>query len=65
MACRSLKKASIAKKKILEIIPDAKITIMELDLFSIESIDNFANQYQYSFLIKFYLPHHHLLQVMK
>ena len=49
MACRSLKKASIAKKKILEIIPNAKITIMELDLFSIESIDNFVNQYQYSF----------------
>lgn len=49
MACRSMKKAEIAKNNIMQICPKADIEIFQLDLSSKKSIEDFAenieNQY--------------------
>lgn len=44
MAVRNLNRGETAKNKILNDFPDANILIMELDLASFESIENFVNQ---------------------
>ena len=37
MACRDLQKAETAKQKILKSLPEAKLTLMEIDLASLAS----------------------------
>ena len=44
MAVRSLERGEKAKNKILEEFPKANIALMELDLASLESINNFTNK---------------------
>jgi NAD(P)-dependent dehydrogenase (short-subunit alcohol dehydrogenase family) len=44
MACRDLKKAENAAKDIKNKNPNAKIVIMELDLSSLKSVRNFAEE---------------------
>lgn len=44
LACRNLKKAELAKQKILEVVPDAKIFIEEYDQASFVSIENFTHR---------------------
>lgn len=46
MACRSAEKGSIAKFSILRSLPNAAIELMELDLMSLNSIRNFANNFK-------------------
>ncbi len=46
MACRNLEKAEAAKAKILEQAKDADITVMHLDLSSLESVKKFASEYR-------------------
>lgn len=45
MACRNLNKALDAKNKILEILPNACLDILLLDVSSLSKIDNFINEY--------------------
>jgi len=45
LASRSLDKGEQAKSEILKTVPDAKITVMELDLGDLESVKNFAADY--------------------
>lgn len=45
MACRNLQKAEIAKQKIEEIVPDAVLEIMLLDLYNLQSVRDFAENY--------------------
>lgn len=42
MACRNIKKAQVAKEKILEKFPAASLDIIKLDLNSLESVREFA-----------------------
>lgn len=44
MAVRNMSRGENAMNKIKEEFPDANITLMELDLASLESIENFANK---------------------
>ena len=44
MAIRNLKRGEDAKNKILNELPDAKVSLMQLDLASIESILAFTNK---------------------
>jgi NAD(P)-dependent dehydrogenase (short-subunit alcohol dehydrogenase family) len=44
MACRDLKKAENAAKEIKNKNPNAKIVIMKLDLSSLKSVHNFAEE---------------------
>jgi NAD(P)-dependent dehydrogenase (short-subunit alcohol dehydrogenase family) len=44
MACRDLKKAENAAKEIKNKNPNAKIVIMKLDLSSLKSVRNFAEE---------------------
>ena len=45
MACRNMDKAAKAKTQILEEIPNAKLTIMEIDLASLDSVRKFAGKF--------------------
>ena len=45
MACRNLKKAEEAKQKILKQVPQAQLTVMALDLMSLDSVRSFANSF--------------------
>jgi NAD(P)-dependent dehydrogenase (short-subunit alcohol dehydrogenase family) len=45
MACRDLAKGEDAKKKVLKDVPSANLEIMQLDLSSLNSINNFANEF--------------------
>lgn len=46
MACRDLDKATKAKKKILEQVPEAQLEIIQLDLASFKSVYAFAKAFQ-------------------
>jgi len=46
LACRSAQKGSNAKFSILRTNPSAEIELMELDLMSLKSIQNFANNFK-------------------
>ena len=46
MACRDLEKAKIAKQKIIKSIPDAKLKLMEIDLTSLKSVRDFAENFK-------------------
>lgn len=46
MACRNLKKASIAKQNILNTFPTASLEIMTLDLNSLKSVRSFAEEFR-------------------
>lgn len=46
MACRNINKANIAKEKILKEVPYAKLDILQLDISSKNSINNFSKTYQ-------------------
>lgn len=45
MACRSLDKAEQAKNQILEQVPQARLTIIRLDVSDLESVHEFARQF--------------------
>ena len=45
MACRNLQKAEKAREALLQEYPDASITLMELDMASLASIDRFAERF--------------------
>lgn len=45
MACRNTHKANIAKAKIMEEVPNARLQVMKIDLASLESIRKFASQF--------------------
>ncbi|OIQ37579.1 MAG: short-chain dehydrogenase [Crocinitomix sp. MedPE-SWsnd] len=45
MACRNLEKAEEAKKNVLSEFPNADIDLMKLDLSSLESVKNFASEF--------------------
>jgi NAD(P)-dependent dehydrogenase (short-subunit alcohol dehydrogenase family) len=49
MACRSVSKGEIAKKRIFENLPIANITVMELDLANLKSINEFAEKFKQDF----------------
>jgi len=49
LACRSLERAEMAKKKIIAAAPDAQVAIMKLDLGSLSSIDAFAKDFKNKF----------------
>ena len=55
MACRNLTKANQAKEKILELVEDAKLTIVQYDQGDLESIEHFCDvlktSYQIDYLI--------------
>lgn len=46
MACRSMEKGNEARKQIVKLLPQADITVMELDLSSLISIHNFAVKFK-------------------
>ncbi|MCC4229375.1 oxidoreductase [Zunongwangia profunda] len=46
MACRDLQKAETAKQKILKSLPEAKLTLMEIDLASLASVRAFAKSFK-------------------
>lgn len=46
MACRNIKKAQKAKEKIIKIFPTASLDIMVLDLNSLKSVRNFAEEFK-------------------
>ena len=46
LACRSLERATTAKHKILHIVPDASLDIIQLDLGDLKSIKKFATSYK-------------------
>lgn len=46
MACRNLNKANAAKEKIINKVPQADLEVLEIDLSSLESVRNFAKQFQ-------------------
>jgi len=45
MACRNIKKATIAKENILKLFPTASLEIMILDLNSLKSVRTFAEEF--------------------
>lgn len=45
MACRNLEKANKAKSEILVRVPNARLTVMELDLMSLKSVRAFAKSF--------------------
>ncbi len=49
MACRSTNKCNDARKQLLQIIPNAKLVVMELDLSDLDSVRNFAGTFQRSY----------------
>lgn len=49
MACRNMDKAADAKNKILSDFPDAIIKIMEIDLSRLDSVREFASQFNLEF----------------
>nr|MBI1228794.1 SDR family NAD(P)-dependent oxidoreductase [Cytophagales bacterium] len=46
MACRSSSKATIAKEKIQQQVPNADLEVMEIDLSSLQSVRKFAKAFQ-------------------
>ena len=50
MACRSLDRGDVAKSKIIKLFPKAQITVMELDLSSIQSIYSFVAKFKKDFV---------------
>ncbi len=46
MACRNLDKANIAKDKIMNLVPQAKIDVMVLDLSSLKSVREFTAKFK-------------------
>ena len=46
MACRNLTTANKCKDNIMKERPQATVEIMEIDLSSLSSVKNFANQYK-------------------
>jgi len=46
MACRSMEKGQDAKNKIIEEIPDASAEVMHLDLASLKSVHQFADEFK-------------------
>ena len=46
MACRNIKKAEIAKAKILNKLPNADLDILQLDLSDLSNVTKSANQYK-------------------
>ena len=50
MACRSLDRGGVAKSKIIKLFPKAQITVMELDLSSLQSIYSFAAKFKKDFV---------------
>ncbi|ADQ79810.1 short-chain dehydrogenase/reductase SDR [Paludibacter propionicigenes WB4] len=50
IACRSLDRGEKAKKEIIRFFPNAQITVMELDLSSIQSIYSFAAKFKKNFV---------------
>lgn len=49
LACRNLHKAKVAAENIRTIVPQAELEIMQLDLNSLESVRNFASDFQSKF----------------
>lgn len=49
LACRNLVKAEEAKQKILSSVPDADITIQELDLANLSSVEEFSHKISSSY----------------
>lgn len=50
MACRSLDRGDVAKSKIIKLFPKAQITVMELDLSSLQSIYSFVARFKKNFV---------------
>ena len=46
MACRNIQKAREAKAKILNMLPNAKITIMKVDTSSLDEVKKFVEQFE-------------------
>ena len=46
MACRNMTSASECKDNILKERPQATVEVMEIDLSSLSSVKNFADQYK-------------------
>ena len=46
MACRNIQKARGAKSKILQMLPNAKITIMKVDTSSLDEVKKFVEQFE-------------------
>ena len=46
MACRNIQKAREAKSKILQMLPNAKITIMKVDTSSLDEVKKFVEQFE-------------------
>ncbi|HLP04346.1 MAG TPA: oxidoreductase [Paludibacter sp.] len=49
MACRSVEKGKTARGKIVQAQPESDITVMQLDLMDLESIDAFASEFKQKF----------------
>ncbi len=49
MACRSLDKGAVARQKIIQNIPEAKIHVYKLDLADLKSVESFAEQFKQKF----------------
>ncbi|MFC6952690.1 oxidoreductase [Halorubellus litoreus] len=49
MACRSLDRASRARREIESAVDDASVTVLELDLGSLDSIRSFASEFEAAF----------------
>lgn len=49
MACRSIRKGNEARKQLLQVIPNAKLVIMELDLSDLDAVRIFAETFRRSY----------------
>jgi NAD(P)-dependent dehydrogenase (short-subunit alcohol dehydrogenase family) len=49
MACRNTNKGNEARNQLLQLIPDAKLVVMELDLSDLDSVRTFAATFQSSY----------------
>ena len=46
MGCRNLEKAEVAKRRIIDEVPDASLEIIQLDLSDLTSVEDFANTFR-------------------